>query len=86
MLLNLTIIRQNHKLTTFCNKVIITDRGIELYSILIYILKNIILITFDRNKVMPSCYFLYRQYFLAQLNTAMPELVQPIVLAVGYQH
>ncbi|NEP47889.1 MAG: hypothetical protein F6K65_03305 [Moorea sp. SIO3C2] len=67
MLLNLTIIRQNHELNNFLNKVIKTDRGVELYSILIYILKNIGSITFDGNQIMPSC-DLYRKYLLAQLN------------------
>ncbi|WP_229415335.1 MULTISPECIES: AAA-like domain-containing protein [Moorena] len=67
LLLKLTRLRQNAELATFFNKVIQTDRGVELDSILINRLKNIGLITFDENHVMPSC-DLYRQYFLAQLN------------------
>ncbi|WP_293106846.1 AAA-like domain-containing protein [Moorena sp. SIO3I6] len=67
LLLKLTRLRQNAELATFFNKVIQTDRGVELDSILINRLKNLGLITFDENHVMPSC-DLYRQYFLAQLN------------------
>ncbi|WP_293107422.1 AAA-like domain-containing protein [Moorena sp. SIO3I6] len=67
LLLKLTRLRQNHELASFFNKVIQTDRGVELDSILINRLKNLGLITFDGNYVMPSC-DLYRQYFLAQLN------------------
>ncbi|NEO41408.1 MAG: hypothetical protein F6J90_35820 [Moorea sp. SIOASIH] len=69
LLLKLTRLRQNPELATFFNKVIQTDRGVELDSILINRLKNLGLITFDGNHVIPSS-DLYRQYFLAQLKEA----------------